>query len=89
MLELINMIEEGISIDDYYSLIADLNCAIVEVNLPAKCKGFTLNKGGGHIVYINSLHSFTQKKKTLKHELLHIFNNHFNLNIEVKDKEKI
>lgn len=89
MLELINKIDFGLTQEEYYTLLSEADCSVVEVNLPTKCRGFSLSGDGGYIIYVNSLLSERQKKKTLKHEFMHLFNNHFLVDIDIKDKENI
>lgn len=88
MLELINKIKTGIDHEDYYHLLTELNCAVVETELPPKCKGFTLNGEEGHIVYINNVITPDQQRAALMHEFLHVYNEDFSNEKRLDEKER-
>lgn len=50
------------------------NIRIICIDLPVRCKAFTIADDGFYNVYLNSRHTYEQNKKSLKHELKHINN---------------
>lgn len=79
MIELINNIKTGISIEDYNHILAELDCAVVETSLPGNCRGMTIKNNWdiNYTIIINADLNDSQKKRTLIHELKHIYNNDF------------
>ena len=78
MKEIINRIEEGLTIEDFYSLISELNCSVVEVDLPLQTDGFTIQDiECGSIIYLNSLSSERARRKAFKHEIEHLYYDDF------------
>ena len=66
------------TIKEYYGIMADLNCAIVETDLPMASKGFTLKNECEYVVYLNNNYSAEVMKETLDHEISHIVRGDFN-----------
>ena len=77
MREIIDRLEEGLSQEEYFSLLANLNCSVIETELPLKVKGLTLKDDNGYMVYVNTLLTPVNMRKALKHEFLHIMDEDF------------
>ncbi len=77
MREILVKMEEGISQEDYFSILAYLNCSVIETELPLKVKGLTLKADGGYMVYVNTLLTPVNMRKALRHEFLHIMDEDF------------
>jgi hypothetical protein len=87
----IEKIINGISIEDYYHLLAEYDCSVVETSLPGGCKGFTMKNQNdlGYVIYLNNDLSVRTMIKTLKHELKHIYNRDFQTDKLLSIKELI
>lgn len=77
MREIIERLEDGISQEEYFSLLANLNCSVIETELPLKVKGLTLKYEDGYMVYVNTLLTPENMRKALKHEFFHILDEDF------------
>lgn len=68
------------TIEDYYYLLTEYDCCIVETSLPSCCKGFTMKSIDdiGYIIYLNNNRPKEKMLKTLEHELDHIKKGDFN-----------
>ena len=87
MREIIERLEEGISQEEYYSLLAYLNCSVIETELPLKVKGLTLKDDNGYMVYVNTLLTPINMRRALRHEFLHILNGDFTDDRSLIEKE--
>lgn len=76
----IDELKNGLNIADYYHLMAEYDCSIVETSLPGGCKGFTMKSQEdiGYVIYLNNNRPKHKMIKTLEHELDHIKRGHFN-----------
>ncbi|MDD2370864.1 MAG: hypothetical protein PHQ32_02545 [Firmicutes bacterium] len=93
MLELINKVTSELTIEEYNYILSELDCCVTETIFPKSIKGLTIKNdyGTGYIVYINSLLSEKMRKKAMKHELLHLYNEDFekDKNLLIKEKENV
>ena len=87
ILDLINKIDDGLEEHEWDMICNELNCCVVEVKAPRFAKGWTVNRGLGNIIYINSLLSDEKKKDVLKHELGHILDDDFRSGKNITIKE--
>lgn len=55
-------------------------------NIPCRIHGFAYYNGIEYLVVINAKNSYQQSQKTLVHELIHIFENHFSCKKGFEDK---
>jgi hypothetical protein len=66
---------------------------VICIDLPVRCKAFTITGDGFYNIYLNSRHTYEQNVKSLKHELRHIENGDFDKvhkkvdEIEIKARE--
>lgn len=65
MIELINNIKTGISVEEYYHILAELDCAVVETSLTGNCRGMTIknNHDINYTIIINADLNDSQKKE--------------------------
>ena len=78
MKEIINRIEDGLTIEEYYTLLSEFNCSVVEVDLPMNSDGFTVKDlEEGYIIYLNSLISERARRRAFKHEIEHLYYDDF------------
>lgn len=77
------------TIDEYYNIMAELNCAIIEADLPCDCKAFTLKNGIDYAIYLNNNFNSEILKVALDHEIDHIKRSHFNDDLPLYAKENI
>lgn len=91
MTRIINELKNGITIEDYYYLLAEYDCAVVETSLSPNCRGFSIknNEDANHVIFINSDLSNEKKIKTLIHELNHIRKDDFDKEKSIINKEYI
>lgn len=87
MREIIDRLEDGLNQEEYFSLLANLNCSVIETELPIKVKGLTLKYDNGYMVYVNTLLTPVNMRKALKHEFLHILNGDFTDDRSLIEKE--
>ena len=75
-----NELFTSLSIEDYFHLLAEYDCCIVETSLPGGCKGFTMKNLDdiGYVIYLNNNRPKEKMMITLKHEIDHIKRGHFN-----------
>lgn len=59
------------------------------IDLPVRCKAFTIADDGFYNVYLNSRHTYETNVKSLKHELKHINNGDFDKSVSVDEIEAI
>ena len=57
------------------------------IDLPVKCRAFTIVSDGFYNVYLNSRHTYETNVKSLKHELKHINNGDFDKSVNVDEIE--
>lgn len=88
MKEIINRIEDGLTIEEYYALLSEFNCSVVEVDLPLNSDGFTVKDlEEGYIIYLNSLISERARRRAFKHEIEHLYYADFSNNKSLLVKE--
>lgn len=59
------------------TLLAELNCCLLEVDFPMCTRGMTLKELDGYVIYLNQNLCQEDKLKTLWHELTHLRNRDF------------
>ena len=87
MRNLIDKIEKGLTQDEYYYILSQLNCCVIEVDLPMTVRGLTMKNDDGYMVYVNSLMNERLMRRALKHELLHIYDEDFAKEGSLLEKE--
>lgn len=77
MKNLIDKIITGLTTEEYHYLLVELNCSVIQTDLPLTSFGFTLRSDDGYLVYINTRTSDEQQRITLQHEFRHIYDEDF------------
>lgn len=71
--------------DDF---LACNNITVTQLKLSAAIRGFVYYDGLEYNIVINSRNSYEQSVQTLKHEILHVLQNHFDNNLSIEEVEK-
>lgn len=80
---------EGLAENEWQEICSDLNCITIEAKAPRWAHAWTVNRGHGNIIYINSNMCDAKKRDALVHELMHLYNNDFQEGKPLKNKENI
>lgn len=87
---LLNKLKEGyyLSLEELETLQSDLNCRIIEQDLPGTYKGLTVQESNtGYVICINSALNDQSKLEVLAHELSHIAEDDFANEKTLQEKE--
>ncbi len=89
MTSLLKKLDEGLDVDSLNFLMAELNCLIELKKMPLNIRGLTVKLNDSYTIYINNSLCDECKKKTLKHEVLHIMRGDFTDDISAEAKESL